>query len=76
MKQLLLVRRGAPAAADVELDPVAGGIRRGPTQCAEQIRVELGHGRIVIVEDRHAVRDDTVGLAEHTVVVAAKQVHW
>ena len=67
VEQLLLVRRGTPAAVDVELDPVVRGIRCGLAQGTEEGRVEVGHGRILVVEDRHAVRDDPVGLAKRTV---------
>ena len=64
VEQLLLVRRGTPAAVDVELDPVAPGIRRGLAERTEERRVEVGHGRILVVEDRHAVRDLAVGDAQ------------
>jgi hypothetical protein len=62
MKELFLVRRGTPAAVDEELDPVTGGISRGSAQGTEESRIEVGHGRIFAVEDRHTGRDDTVGL--------------
>ena len=36
MEELLLVRRGTPAAIDDELDPVVRGIRRGLAQGTEE----------------------------------------
>ena len=71
MEQLLLVRRGTPAAVDDELDPVVRGVRRGSAQGTEQSRIEVGHARNPVVEDRRAVGDGTVGLAERTTVLAA-----
>ena len=65
---------GAPAAVDVELDPVVRGIRRGLAQGIEQSGVEVGHGRNLVVEDRHAVRDGAACLAERTTVLTAKDV--
>ena len=63
-EQLLLVLRGAPAAVDVELDPVVRGIGRSLAQGPEQVGVEVGDTRDLVVEDRRAVGDGTVGLAE------------
>ena len=65
-EQLLLVRRGTPAAVDDELDPVVRGIGRRPAQGTEERRIEVGHARDLVVEDRRAVGDGTVGLAERT----------
>ena len=70
LEQLLLVRRGAPAAVDVEPDPVGRGIGRRPAQGAEQVGVEVGHGRDLVVEDRRAVGDGAVGLAERAAALA------
>ena len=36
MEELLLVRRGTPAAIDDELDPILRGIRRGLAQSTEE----------------------------------------
>ena len=72
MEELFLVFRGTPAAVDDELDPVARGTRRGLAQGAEERRVEFGDARDLVVEDRRAVRDGTVGLAEGTMVPTAK----
>jgi hypothetical protein len=71
---LFLVLRGTPAAIDEELDPVAGGIRCGLAEGTEESWIKVGHGRKFVIEDRHAVRDDTVGLAECTMAVAVQTV--
>ena len=52
-----------------KLDPVVRGIGRGLAQGTEQSGVELGHARNLVVEDRHAVGDGAVGLAECTTVL-------
>jgi alkylhydroperoxidase family enzyme len=67
---LLLVLRGAPAAVDVERDSVRCGIRGSPAQGSEEIRVELGYTRDVVIEHRRAFGDDTVSRAERTTVIA------
>ena len=72
MKELLLVCRGAPAAVDDQLDTVVRGIRRGPAQGTEESRIEVGDTRNLVVEDRRAVRDGTVSLAERTTLLIAK----
>ncbi|HEU5279806.1 MAG TPA: hypothetical protein VFU26_12990 [Gaiellaceae bacterium] len=36
------------------------------TDRTEQLGVEIGHGRNFVVEDRHAVANGTVSLAERT----------
>src|SRR5262245_6754310 len=72
IEELFLVFRGTPAAVDVQLDPVAGRVRRSLAKGTEESWVELGHGRILVVEDRHAVGDDTVSLTEHSRVLTAK----
>ncbi len=52
--QPLLVCRRAPAAVDHDLDPVPGGVLRGPEQRPAQVRIEPGHGGTARVEHRHA----------------------
>ena len=69
-KKLILVLRGTPATVDEELDAVVRGIRCGSTQGTEQIGVEVGDTRNVVIEDRRAVGDDTVSLAKRTTVAA------
>ena len=78
-KQLILVLRGAPAAADVELDAVVSGIRRRFAQGLEQIGVEVGYAGILVIKHGHAVGEETILLGNGTVslgsratVVAAK----
>ena len=71
-EELFLVLRGTPATVDDELDPVVRGISRGLAQGTEQIGVEVGHTRNLVIEDRRAVGDGTVGLAKRTTVLAAK----
>ena len=74
MEELLLVRRGTPAAIDDELDPVVRGIRRGLTQGTEESWIEVGHTRNLVVEDRRAVGDGTVSLAKRTTELTAMGV--
>ena len=71
---MLLVLRGTPAAVDEELDPVVRGIGCGLAQGTEQSGIEVGDTRNLVVEDRRAVGDGTVGLAERTTVLTAKDV--
>ena len=71
-KKLFLVLGGTPAAIEVELDPVARGIRRGLAQGTEEPRIEFGYARNLVIEDRRAVGDSTVSLAERTMVPTAK----
>jgi hypothetical protein len=66
MEELLLVRRGTPAAVDDELDPVIRGIRSGPAQGTEEGWIELGYTWDLVIEDRCAVGDGTVSLAKRT----------
>ena len=68
-EELLLVLRGTPATVDEELDPVVRGISRGLAQGTEEIRVEVGYTRNLVVEDRRAVGDGTVSLAKRTTVL-------
>ena len=70
---MFLVRRGTPAAVDVELDAVVRGIRCGLAQGTEESGIEVGHGRNLVIEDRRAVGDGTVSLAERTTVLTAKR---
>ena len=74
MEELLLVRRGTPAAVDDELDPVVRGIRCGPAQGTEEGRIEVGHTRNLVVEDRRAVGNGTVGLAKRAGGLTARGV--
>ena len=69
MEELFLVVRGTPAAVDDELDPVIRGVGCGSAQGTEQSRVKLGHARNLVVEDRRAAGDGTVGLAKGTAVL-------
>jgi hypothetical protein len=71
---LFLVLRGTPAAIDDELDPVVRGIACGLAQGTEQVGVEVGYTRNLIVEDRRAVGDGTVSLAKPTTVFTLKDV--
>ena len=50
MKQLLLILRRAPATVDNDLDPVLCGIRCSLAESTEEIWIEVGHGRNVIIE--------------------------
>ncbi len=65
-KKLLLVFRGTPAAIDEELDSVVRGISCSLAQDSEQIGVEVGYTRYLVIEDRRAVGDGTVSLATRT----------
>ena len=69
---MFLVLRGTPATIDEELDPVVRGISRGLAQGTEQIGVEVGYTRNLVIKDRRAVGDGTVGLAKRTTVLTAK----
>ena len=71
---MLLVLRGTPAAVDKELDPGVRGISCSLAQGTEQISVEVGHTRNLVIEDRRAVGDGTAGLAKRTTVLTAKDV--
>jgi hypothetical protein len=50
MEELFLVLRGTPPAIDVELDPVVCGISCGLAQGTEQIRVEVGYTRNLVIK--------------------------
>jgi hypothetical protein len=69
---LFLVLRGTPAAIDEELDAVGGGIRCSLAQGTEESRIKVGYTRNLVIEDRCAVGDGTVSLAERIMVLAAK----
>ena len=72
-KQLILVAGGTPATVDEELDAVVRGIGRSLAQRTEESLIEIRYTRNLVVEDRRAVGDGTVGLAEaRTAVLAAK----
>ena len=70
---MLLVRRGTPAAVDVELDVVVCGSSCRLAQGTEQIRVELGYTRNLVVEDSRAVGDGTVSLAKRTTLLTDRR---
>jgi hypothetical protein len=72
MEQLFLVLRGTPAAIDEELDAVVRGIRCRLAQGTEQIGIEVGYTRNLVIEDRRAVGDGTVSLAKCTTVLTTK----
>ena len=58
----------------MELDPVVRGVRCGLAQGTEQLGVEVGHGRNLVIEDRRAVGDGATGLAKRTTVLTAQDV--
>ena len=72
LEELLLVLRRTPAAVDEELDAVVCGIGCSLAQGAEQISVEVGYTRNLVIEDRRAVGDGTASLAKRTTVFTAK----
>ena len=72
-KKLILVLRGTPATIDDELDPVVRGISCSLAQGTEQIGVEVGYTRDLVIEDRRAVGDGTVGLAKRSKVPTARR---
>jgi hypothetical protein len=71
-KKLILVLRGTPATIDEELDSVVGGMSCSLAQGTEQIGVEVRHARNLVIKDRRAIGDGTVGLAKRTTVLTAK----
>jgi hypothetical protein len=71
-EELFLVLRGTPTAIDDELEPVVRGSRCSLAQGAEESWIKVGYTRNLVVEDRRAVGDGTVGLAKRTTVPAAK----
>jgi len=66
MEQSFLILRRTPATIDDDLDPVASGISGRLPESADQIGVEVGHGRSFLIEDRDAVRYYAVSLARYT----------
>src|SRR5215211_967372 len=64
--------RGTPAAIDEELDAVVRGISCSLAQGAEKSWIKVGYTRNLVIEDRRAVGDGTVSLAERTPVLTAK----
>ena len=72
MEKLFLVLRGTPATIDEELDPIVRGISCGLAQDNEERWIKVGYTRNLVIEDRHAVGDGTVSLAERTTVLTAK----
>lgn len=70
--QLVLVLRGTPATIDEEPDPVVRGMSCSSAQGTEQIRVEVGDTRNLVIEDGRAVGYGTVSLAKRTTVLTAK----
>ena len=69
---MFLVLRGTPTAIDEELDAVVRGIRCSLAQGTEQIWVEVGYTRNLVIKDCRAAGDGTVSLAKRTTVLAAK----
>lgn len=74
MEESFLILRGAPATFDEELDPVVCGISCSLAHGTEQIGVEVGYTRNLVVKDRRAVGDGTVSLAKRTTVHIARDV--
>jgi hypothetical protein len=50
------------------------GIRCSSAHGSEERRIEVGHARNLVVEDRRAVADGAVGLARRTAVLTAEDV--
>ena len=71
---MFLVLRGTPAAIDEELDTVVGGIGGGFAQGTEEAGIEVRDTRNLVIEDRRAVRNDTVSLAKRTTRPTAPDV--
>ena len=63
VEELFLVLRGTPAALDEELDAVVRGIGCRSAQGSEERWIEVGDTRNLVIEDRRAGGDGTVGLA-------------
>ncbi len=70
-EEVFLVLRGTPAAVDVEGDPIARGIGRSVAHGAEERWIKLGDTRNLVIEDRRAARDGTLGLANRIPVLVA-----
>ena len=71
-KKLTLVLRGTPAAIDEELEPVVRGIRCSLAQGTQESWIEVGDTRNLVIKDRRAVWDGTVGLAKRATMLTAK----
>jgi hypothetical protein len=71
---LFLVLRGTPAAIDVELDPVARGIRYGLAEGTAESSIKVGDGRNLVIRDRRAVGDGTASHPKRTAVVRVRTV--
>ncbi len=71
-KKLILVLRRTPATIDEQLDPVIRGVSCSLAQGTEQIGVEVGYPRNLVIEDRRAVGDGAVRFAKRTTVLTAK----
>ena len=69
---MFLVLRGTPATIDEELDPVVLGISCSLAQGTEQIGVEVGYTRNLVIKDLRAAGDGTVSLARRTTLLTAK----
>ena len=67
-----MVLRRTPATIDEELDPAVRGIGCSLAQGTEQIGVEVGDTRSLVIKDGRAVGDGTVSLANRTTVLTAK----
>ncbi len=69
---MFLVLRGTPAAVDDELDAVVCGIRCSVVQGKKESWIKVGYTRNLVIQDRRAVGDGAVSLAERANVLAAK----
>jgi two-component system, OmpR family, response regulator VanR len=76
IEELSLVLRGTPAALDEDLDSFAPSICCGLAEGTEESWIKVGHGRVFVIEYRHALRDDTVSLAKCAMGLAVKTVVW
>ena len=70
--KLILVLRGTPATIDEELDPVVRGISCSSAQGTEQIGLEVGYTRNLVIKERRALGDGTVSLAKRTPLLTAR----
>jgi hypothetical protein len=72
---LVLVRGGAPATIDEELDPVARGISCSSAQGTEESWIKLGYTWNLVIKDRRAVGHGAVSLAKRTTVLTVTAVN-
>jgi hypothetical protein len=72
MKKLILVLRGTPATIDEGLDPLVRGIGCSLAQGTDQIGLEVGYTRDLVVKDRRALGHGAVSLAKRTTGLTAK----